>query len=403
MSVPNLEKSKELEIKRAEKVAEVRNALEKLSGAQFKKLENLQRMERVLKKEIETLLQAKDKLESHLVTCNYAFYKSIIDEVEPMENALSVLKTFKKNDVSITVDIVTKEPHSWIKLVNRSAKNVLIEYRDGKRNGDIIAQIKQQLYVSRRFNNPQIRVIFKNGILCEMADKLTRHGIIVDGERIEKEHPDLTGKWNDALIEKLGESEDSDWEYDEEDVIPIKPCHQQSRLTSSIPSINLDISAVMLLVSNMCEPSGARFKFQEEMINKHVENERETPAKKPLLEKLKGHRLIMSELALDQVRKIVHYVGGPTEKIRFAELVKTIESIPDETGDVGRVSMLSDIKGITPITKRVFSCAETTGTPTVTANHKFLKHSKAKNIYFEVIEIPPRPLTEQKEANAEAI
>ena len=57
MSAPNLEKSKELEIKRAEKVAEVRNALEKLSGAQFKKLENLQRMERVLKKEIETLLQ----------------------------------------------------------------------------------------------------------------------------------------------------------------------------------------------------------------------------------------------------------------------------------------------------------------------------------------------------------
>ena len=70
-----------------------------------------------------------------------------------------------------------------------------------------------------------------------------------------------------------------------------RPCHQQSRLTSSIPSINLDISAVMLLVSNMCEPSGARFKFQEEMINKHVENERETPAKKPLLEKLKGIKI----------------------------------------------------------------------------------------------------------------
>lgn len=392
----------ELEQRRIEKIAEVRAAIRKLDGEKFKSLENLKRMERMLEKEVELLQKSSKKaLESHLVTCNYAFYKSIIDEIEAMGNATSVLKTFKRDNVSITVDIVTREPHVWIKLVNRPAKTVLIEFRDGKRNGDVIAQIKQHLHVSKRFNNPKIHVHFKNGVLREMADKLTRHGIVVIGDRIEKEHPTLVGKWNEDLIKRLGDEYDSDWEDDEEES-PRKIVSVPQE--SSVPTINLDISAVMLLVSNMCEPSGARFRFKEEMINKHVESEREKPAKPGLLEKLKDHRLIMSQLAIDRVSEIVSTVGGAMEKQRFAELMKTIVAIPDqESNEIGRVKKLADIKGITSITKRVFSCAELTNTTTVTANHKFLTHAKAKNIFFSVIEIPPRPLTEQKESTAELV
>lgn len=400
----------DLEQKRVEKIAEVRAALEKLTGPKFKKLENVQRMERMLKKEIELLqkVQSSQKaLETHLVTCNYAFYKSIIDEIEAMGNAASVLKTFKRNEHSVTVDIVTKEPHVWIKLVNRPAKTVLIEYRDGKRNGDVIAQVKQHLYVSRRFNNPEIRVYFKNGVLREMAEKLDRHGIIVIGERIEKEHSSLVGKWNEDLIEKLKETEDG-WEEEAESgdsARSVPPTNAYPKPT--VPTLNLDISAVMLLVSNMCEPGGANYQFEEkkeEMINKHMECERLKPAKAGVLKKLEGHKLIMSQKAFDGVTEIVNTVGGPSEKARFEKLAETIEKIPDqESVAVGRVVKLDGIKAISEITKRVFSCAEMTHTTTVTANKKFLGHAKNRHIYFKVIVIKPRPLTEQKEAIAKRI
>ncbi|CCD65792.1 DUF1308 domain-containing protein [Caenorhabditis elegans] len=396
----------DLERQRIEKIKEVQEAVAKLTGAKFQKLENLQRMERMLNKEIELLQNATRKaLETHLVTCNYAFYKSIIDEVEEMENATAVLKTFKRDNVSVTVDIVMKEPNVWIKLVNRPAKTVLIEYRDGKRNGDVIAQIKQHLFVSRRFNRPQIRIYFRNGVLAEMAQKLIRHGIVVIGEHVDKSDPSLRGKWNEELIERLGEEEDSDWDEVDEDAasIPTLPS-SQSQSESTLPRLNLDISAVMLLVSNMCEPGGVNYQFKEEMINKHVECERLKPAKAEVLEKLKGHHLIMCELAYRRVAEIVKNVGGPTEKKRFEELSKTIERVQDQPSDeIGRVVKLRNIKGITSITKRVFSCAEVTKTTTVTANQKFLTHSRAKHIYFDVIEIPPRPLTEQKEATAKVI
>ncbi|CAP24191.1 Protein CBG02301 [Caenorhabditis briggsae] len=400
-----MEADDQLELRRREKIEEVQAAVEKLLGQKFQKLENLQRMDKMLKKEIHLLQNASKKaLETHLVTCNYAFYKSIIDEIESMGNATSVLKTFKRDDVSVTVDIVTKDPHVWIKLVNRPAKTVLIEYRDGKRNGDVIAQIKQHLHVSRRFNNPAIHILFKNGVLREMAEKLTRHGIVVIGDRVEKEDPSLVGKWNEELIERLEEQEDSDWDDDEEFDPTTRSPPLLSQQQSAVSTINLDISAVMLLVSNMCEPPGAEFRFKEEMINKHVQSERHTPAKAGLLEKLKGNRLIMSRMAIERVSEIVNTVGGPNERARFVELMKTVESIPDQESDeVGRVAKLSDIKGISSITKRVFSCAEMTNTTTVTANHKFLTHAKAKNIFFNVIEIPPRPLTEQKESTADRI
>lgn len=54
--------------------------------------------------------------------------------------------------------------------------------------------------------------------------------------------------------------------------------------------INLDISAVLLLVSNMCEPGGANFEFRAKMINMHVANERNSPAKPGLLRKLEGKK-----------------------------------------------------------------------------------------------------------------
>lgn len=45
----------DLERQRIEKIKEVQEAVAKLTGAKFQKLENLQRMERMLNKEIELL------------------------------------------------------------------------------------------------------------------------------------------------------------------------------------------------------------------------------------------------------------------------------------------------------------------------------------------------------------
>uniref|UniRef100_A0A8R1E4V5 DUF1308 domain-containing protein n=1 Tax=Caenorhabditis japonica TaxID=281687 RepID=A0A8R1E4V5_CAEJA len=280
----------------------------------------------------------------------------------------------------------SKYPHKiQIKLVNRPAKTVLIEYRDGRRNGDVIAQLKQHYHVSRRFNNPKIRVIFKNGILTEMADKLSRHGIEVIGTKVDKENEEFRGKWNEAMMEKLMEENDSEWEdgedgreEEERDIMRLSEAKNHRNGTN--PSLNLDISAVMLLVTNLCEPGGADYEFEEPMLNCHVADERVEKAKGPLLEKLRGCQLIMSEAAFQRVSEIISTVGGPTEQKRFSEFLPQIERIPDQaSNEVGRVAKIRDIKGVSEVTKRVFSCGEYTGTTTVTANRKFLGLSQRKN------------------------
>uniref|UniRef100_A0A1I7TF66 DUF1308 domain-containing protein n=1 Tax=Caenorhabditis tropicalis TaxID=1561998 RepID=A0A1I7TF66_9PELO len=388
----------DIEQKRVEKIAEVRATIAQLSGPKFKNLENSARMLKMLKKEIALLEDATTKaLETHLVTCNYAFYKSLIDEIDAIGGADAVLKLFKRDNISVTVDIVKKEPNVWIKIVNRPAKTVLIEYRDGKRNGDILAQVKQHLHVSRRFNNPEIQVHFKKGVLHEMAEKLTRHGIVVFGDRVEKEDPTLIGKWNDELIERLAPEEDSDWDNEKETPRSLPPAVP----APLVPTLNLDISAVMLLVTNMCEPEGVKFQFKEDMINKHVKCERVKRAKPELLRKMEGHNLIMSTMAYNRVAGIVGTVGGPNEKQRFTELSKQIKLIKDQdTNLVGRVAKMAN-SGASNVSKYVFSCAEMTNTTTVTANQRFLLNAKSRNVYFKVIEIQPRPLTEQKEAVAD--
>ncbi|EGT51074.1 hypothetical protein CAEBREN_13383 [Caenorhabditis brenneri] len=398
----NVEAIPTIEQRRTEKINEVKAALQKLAHPRFEKLTNRGKMEKMMQTEIELLQKSPTaKLENHLVTCNYAFYKSIIDEIETMGNASAVCMNFKRERVLISVDIITNEPHVWIKVVNRSAKTILIEYRDGKRSGDIIEQIKQHQYVSRRFNKPLIRVIFKNGILREMAEKLTRHGIHVVGELVEKEDPLLIGKWNEDMIEKLNE-DDPSWKEEEEESPRSAPIPAYPAPT--VPTLNLDISAVMLLVSNLCEPGGANFMFKEEMINKHAACERMKPAKAEVLKRMEGHKLIMSKMAFERVSEIVSTVGGAKEKERFAELVKTIEQIPDPVDEaVGDVAKLNSVKDITPYTKRVFSCALITKTRTITANASFLEHAKQKSIYFKTIVIKPRPLTEQKEAFAQPL
>uniref|UniRef100_A0A8R1I493 Uncharacterized protein n=1 Tax=Caenorhabditis japonica TaxID=281687 RepID=A0A8R1I493_CAEJA len=110
-----MEDDEELLRRRDVKIAEVEADIEKLLTDKFQKLENVKRLDRMLRMEIDLMRNAKN-LEAQLTTCNYTFYKSIISEIEKTENPTAVLKTFKRNDVSVTVDVVTKNPNVWVRF-----------------------------------------------------------------------------------------------------------------------------------------------------------------------------------------------------------------------------------------------------------------------------------------------
>ncbi|CAI2331466.1 unnamed protein product [Caenorhabditis sp. 36 PRJEB53466] len=396
----------EKEEERRTKIGELTEAIEKLKeDAKFGKVENKAKMEKVLRQELTMLQQIPvESLDSKLAACNFTFYKAVMEEIEtaPAGTVKSVLKPFSRTTKSgrktdIVVDIVKKSPETWIKVVNRSASRVLVEYRDGKKNGNLLMQMRQFSHVAKNFNNPLIQVIFKDGVMKEIAEKLDRHGIEVIGRRLPKE--ELAGKWDETVLNKLAEH--SDWEEDESRPSSSETTPRYRKM--SVPSINMDVNAVMVLVSNLCEPGGADpeiFDFGNTMISTHAAHEHKKPSKPELLEAVKDLRMIMSAAAFEQFEKIVGTVGGPTEKQRFAELRPKIHLIEDPEEPSPKVALLKGSKHLSDMANRVFTMGDYTKTVTVTANRDFLNLAQSRGVYFEYIEVQPRPLTEQKEEEA---
>ncbi|VDM64281.1 unnamed protein product [Angiostrongylus costaricensis] len=105
-----------------------------------------------------------------------------------------------------------------------------------------------------------------------------------------------------------------------------------------LPPVNLDVSAVFVLISNLTHEHGTDHMFDSTLLTQQAEMEKRNPARTQLLSQIEGRELIICRTAYDSVRDILSTVGGDSEKKRMEELFKNVRLVDDAVSE--RTSIL---------------------------------------------------------------
>ncbi|VDN20213.1 unnamed protein product [Gongylonema pulchrum] len=111
---------------------------------------------------------------------------------------------------------------------------------------------------------------------------------------------------------------------------------------SSVDTINLDVTAVFVLISSLTHENGAQYDYDSQLLNAQAAQERKKPALPLLLKAIKDKRLIICRTAFNSVQSILSTVAGPGEKARANELFKKVEIVEDKLSDRTATLKLSD-------------------------------------------------------------
>ncbi|KHJ77113.1 hypothetical protein OESDEN_23267 [Oesophagostomum dentatum] len=169
----------------------------------------------------------------------------------------------------------------------------------------------------RNYTPPEVVFEFIAGVPDAMATKLRSLGVTVLGEEIPI---DSITKVPEDFMEMLVE--------DVDDSIESNSIERQKA-----PPINLDVSAVFVLISNLTHENGTNHLFGSVLLTHQAEMERKNPARKQLLSQIEGREWIICRTAHDSVREILKTVGGESEKRRMEELFRKVRLVEDAVSD----------------------------------------------------------------------
>ncbi|VDK74383.1 unnamed protein product [Cylicostephanus goldi] len=172
----------------------------------------------------------------------------------------------------------------------------------------------------RNYSPPEVVFEFVAGVPDAMATKLRSLGITVIGEEVGSTiiPIDSITKVPEDFMEMLME------DVEENDRIISNNIENQKE-----PPINLDVSAVFVLISNMTHENGTNHLFDSVLLTQQAEMERKNPARKQLLSQIEGREWIICRTAYDSVREILKTVGGDCERKRMEELFKKVRLVED--------------------------------------------------------------------------
>ncbi|EYB84067.1 hypothetical protein Y032_0323g2481 [Ancylostoma ceylanicum] len=221
-----------------------------------------------------------------------------------------------------SVDIVAKRGEQWIKVISRSAKGICMDWLTGSTR-NIFEQAETYLSMAslfqRNFSPPEVVFEFIAGVPDAMAVKLRSLGVTVLGEEIPIES--IT-KVPEDFMEILMDG------VDQNDGLQSNNIEKQKS-----PPINLDVSAVFVLISNLTHENGTNHLFDSVLLTQQAEMERKNPARKQLLSQIEGREWIICRTAHDSVRDILRTVGGESEKERMEELFRKVRLVEDAVSE----------------------------------------------------------------------
>ncbi|KAF8360602.1 hypothetical protein PRIPAC_87525, partial [Pristionchus pacificus] len=308
-----------------------------------------------------------------------------------------VLVEPKEGDIyKHSVDIVTEGGAVWAKVISRTAKGVAMDWLTSSPRTVVqqgIIYVEHSHLFPHNFNPPKIVFHFTNGVPDLVAIKLERMGINVVGERIPLDNlhkaPEelLEELMKDETEDGLDEGEEREGEREDVDLPPM--------IVSSTAPVNLDVSAVFVLISNLTHPGGCDHRFSSTLLREQCVMEKERKARDELLSLIEGREWIVCETTLNSVTSIVGTVGGPTEKRRWAELewrLRVVGDCPSERSlEMEKTARLND-RSI-----RVFGTGDELKYVTASANKHFVQSAFHQGVHYAVIIHESRALSEQKE------
>uniref|UniRef100_A0A1I7XTP0 SAM-dependent methyltransferase n=1 Tax=Heterorhabditis bacteriophora TaxID=37862 RepID=A0A1I7XTP0_HETBA len=234
----------------------------------------------------------------YIETSNVTHFENIVTGVGRFPGVQAIFHTFSildvDSDVTLkhTVDIVAKNGDQWM------------------------ANLFQ-----RNFSAPEVVFEFIAGIPDAIALKLRSMGVRVIGKEVPI---DSITKVPDDFLEILVENGNKN---------EPNTSNQSVVCEQDLPPVNLDVSAVFVLISNLTHENGTNHKFDSTLLAQQAEMELRSPARQLLLEQIEGREWIICRTAYNSVRDILSTVGGPTEKKRMDQLFKTVRIVDDAKSD----------------------------------------------------------------------
>ncbi|CAD6192148.1 unnamed protein product [Caenorhabditis auriculariae] len=365
---------------------------ERLAKPPFTTIDGVEKLKNRLTSEIrflETIESGKQPLEKKFVeTSNIMHFENIVNKAEKYEGVTAVLQTFTIKNVEDgdrtmkhIVDIVANNGNRWIKVISRSPKGICMDWLTGA-SRNILEQANDYIQMSKRFmrnfSAPEVVFDFTAGVPDRIANKLRSEGVNVVGTLVDI---NTITKVPEDFLEMLDVSETKDVETSSSE--PYQP------------PINLDVSAVFVLVSNLTHEGGTNHRFSSKLLTQQAEMEREQPARRNLLEKIEGRDWIMCKTAFEAVKTIVYTVGGETERERWEELIRKVRIVEDNPSPKSELLQLSDRINSRSIV--IFGSGDHYKAVTATANKHFVSSAHHQGVAFDVVLHESRALSEQKE------
>ncbi|KAF5270430.1 hypothetical protein FQR65_LT05618 [Abscondita terminalis] len=366
----------------------------------YDKIDGVQKVQRKIKQELNFLKKvSRDRTvkKEHLQCSNLTHFNALIQTLEETENCHSINKVFNLRDRKISIDIISDNGLSWVKVVARNPKSLTQICMGDTSYGvrSIIDQAEEYLECAEvhpcLFKTPKVTFVFYTGISCALAAKLESLGITVKGNRLENDTD------NNKNLECLSDL--------------------STKNTSHITKLNLDVSAMLAYVSSVTNGSCNKYQFSVPVLSQQAQWECERPVKPILDAYFKGKTLYCCETAKKSFVEIVNTVGGPNEAIRATEFLKNIIVLPDNATSVDtNLKETEDNNVQLPSNKilevggkirerslTIFKFGDRIQAVTVTANDGFVRAAKQQGINFVVFIHESRALTEQKELKATRI
>ena len=379
--------------------AMINESEELLKRCKLLKYPGASKLERKIQSELKCLLnfkkgKTKDTLENHLKSTNLTNLRAVLKAVENSPDVVSVLQSFyyetDRGADQLIVDAVVTGGYKWIKIIARKPLAVHKIWCGEGQYGDkdLIMLAKDYIEASDQnpinYEAPSICFVFPRGVTESVNTALKSTGVTSIGKVLPDPDFNALREWQKLEIE-------SNLEHIE---------NLLADFTVRCTKINLDITTLIVLTSNITN-SGCNYIFQEDILTKQAEEEREQPALPELEKYLEGKELICCQTAYENFQLILNTVGGPQEKLRAEKLFKNVQIVPDQPAFYAMD--LEESSSVKMRSKLIFGTGEALQAITTTANTAFVRAAANQGVKFSAYYHASRALTEQKQQRATPI
>lgn len=236
----------------------------------------------------------------HIQCSNLTHFSAVVNTLAKVNKITCVNKVVLLNDRKITIDIICDDGLTWMKVIARNPKSLsqicMGDASYGVRS--VIDHAKDYLESAKinpcLFQIPQVRrhlklllclvdfvqvvFVFVNGLGNNLASKIEKLGIKVEGLRLGNADINVTDDTDDESPPKYQSDTPEDTKLSNANI-------------SHITKINLDVSAMLAYVSSVCNGSANLYEFSVHVLAQQAEWERLRP-QKPILEDFFKGRII---------------------------------------------------------------------------------------------------------------